>query len=37
MKFVAGSDYAGYPLKASVVACVRSLGHEVVNVGSWDE
>lgn len=37
MKIVVGSDHAGYPLKASVVACVQSLGHEVVDVGSWDE
>ncbi|EPC02167.1 ribose 5-phosphate isomerase [Litchfieldella anticariensis FP35 = DSM 16096] len=37
MKIVVGSDHAGFPLKASVVAYIESLGHEVVDVGSHDD
>lgn len=37
MKLVIGSDHAGFPLKASVVAFVESLGHEVQDVGSYDD
>ncbi|MFC0268085.1 ribose 5-phosphate isomerase B [Kushneria aurantia] len=37
MKIVIGSDHAGYRLKASVVAFVESLGHEVIDVGSHDD
>jgi ribose 5-phosphate isomerase B len=36
MKLVIGSDHAGFGLKAGVVAHIRSLGHEVVDVGSHD-
>ena len=37
MRLVIGSDHAGYALKAAVVAHIRKLGHEVVDVGSYDE
>ena len=35
MRIVIGSDHAGFPLKADVVAFVKSLGHEVEDVGSF--
>ena len=37
MRVVIGSDHAGFPLKSMVVEHVRSLGHEVTDVGSHDE
>ncbi len=37
MRIVIGSDHAGFPLKATVVEHVRSLGHEVEDVGSHDD
>jgi ribose 5-phosphate isomerase B len=37
MRLVIGSDHAGYALKAAVVAHIPKLGHEVVDVGSYDE
>jgi ribose 5-phosphate isomerase B len=36
MKLVVGSDHAGFPLKGELVAYIRSLGHEVDDVGSFD-
>jgi ribose 5-phosphate isomerase B len=36
MKIVVGSDHAGFPLKAELVAFIRSRGHEVTDVGSHD-
>ena len=36
MKIVIGSDHAGWALKGGVVAHVKSLGHEVIDVGSHD-
>lgn len=36
MRIVIGSDHAGYPLKATIVEFVKSLGHEVEDVGSYD-
>jgi ribose 5-phosphate isomerase B len=36
MKLVIGSDHAGWALKGDVVAHIKSLGHEVVDVGSHD-
>jgi len=36
MRLVIGSDHAGFPLKATVVAHLRQGGHEVVDVGSFD-
>lgn len=35
MKIVIGSDHAGFPLKADVIAHIRALGHEVQDVGSY--
>ena len=37
MRIVIGSDHAGYPLKAAVLDHVRKLGHQVEDVGSYDE
>ena len=37
MRLVIGSDHAGFPLKAAVVDHIKSLGHEVTDVGSLDE
>lgn len=36
MRIVIGSDHAGFPLKATIVDFVKSLGHEVQDVGSYD-
>jgi ribose 5-phosphate isomerase B len=36
MRIVIGSDHAGFPLKATIVEFVKSLGHEVQDVGSHD-
>lgn len=36
MRIVIGSDHAGYPLKAEIAEHVRLLGHEVVDVGSYN-
>ena len=36
MKIVVGSDHAGFPMKAELVAFIRSRGHEVTDVGSHD-
>ena len=37
MRIVIGSDHAGWPLKLAVIEHVRSLGHEVTDVGSYDD
>lgn len=37
MRIVVGSDHAGFPLKAPIVEHIRGLGHEVEDVGSYDE
>jgi ribose 5-phosphate isomerase B len=37
MRLVVGSDHAGWSLKGSLVAHIQSLGHEIVDVGSYDE
>jgi ribose 5-phosphate isomerase B len=34
---VVGSDHAGFPLKKTIIDHVTKLGHEVVDVGSYDE
>jgi ribose 5-phosphate isomerase B len=36
MRLVVGSDHAGFGLKSTVMDHVRSLGHEVIDVGSYD-
>jgi ribose 5-phosphate isomerase B len=36
MKLVIGSDHAGWALKGGIVAHIKSLGHEVIDVGSHD-
>ena len=37
MKVVVGSDHAGYQLKMATGEFLRSLGHEVLDVGAYDE
>lgn len=37
MRLVIGSDHAGWTLKGAVVEHIKALGHEVVDVGSYDE
>jgi len=37
VRFVVGSDHAGFPLKAPVIAELERLGHEVRDVGTFDE
>jgi len=36
MKIVVGSDHAGFPIKAELLAFLRQQGHEVTDVGSFD-
>ncbi len=37
MNIVIGSDHAGFPLKATIIEHILKLGHEVTDVGSYDE
>ena len=37
MKIVVGSDHAGFPMKAKVLEFLRQAGHEVIDVGSFDD
>jgi ribose 5-phosphate isomerase B len=37
MRLAVGSDHAGWPLKSSLVAYLKTLGHDVVDVGSFDD
>ena len=37
MKIVIGSDHAGFKLKNEMAELLRSLGHEVLDVGAFDE
>jgi RpiB/LacA/LacB family sugar-phosphate isomerase len=37
MKVVVGSDHAGYQLKIAMGEFLRSQGHEVLDVGAYDE
>jgi len=37
MRIVVGSDHAGFPMKAYAVETIRALGHEVIDVGSFDD
>ncbi|MDX0850325.1 ribose 5-phosphate isomerase B [Sinorhizobium medicae] len=36
MRIVIGSDHAGFPLKATIIDHIVSLGHEVHDAGSYD-
>src|ERR1700754_5344200 len=36
MKIVVGSDHAGFPMKAEVLAFLKEGGHDVLDVGSFD-
>lgn len=36
MRIVIGSDHAGFPLKSTIVDYIKSLGHDVTDVGSYD-
>ena len=37
MKIVIGSDHAGFALKSTVLDHLAGLGHEVVDIGSYDD
>ena len=37
MKLVIGGDHAGFPLKARIAPLLRELGHEVEDMGCFDE
>lgn len=37
MRLVIGSDHAGYVLKPTVLALLKELGHDVIDVGSYDD
>jgi ribose 5-phosphate isomerase B len=37
MKLVVGSDHAGWPLKHQVLTYIESLGHQVIDVGSFND
>jgi ribose 5-phosphate isomerase B len=37
MKLVIGSDHAGYQLKVAIAEFLKSLGHDVLDVGAFDE
>ena len=36
MNIVVGSDHAGFPMKAELLAFLRELGHDVLDVGCYD-
>ena len=37
MKIVIGSDHAGFQMKAAMGDLLRSLGHDVLDVGAFNE
>ncbi len=37
MKLVVGSDHAGFQLKGQMASLLKSLGHDVLDVGAYDE
>ena len=37
MKLVVGSDHAGFQLKNEMASLMKSLGHDVLDVGAYDE
>ena len=36
MRIVIGSDHAGFPMKAEILAFLKDQGHEIEDVGSYD-
>lgn len=36
MRIGVGGDHAGFPLKDTVVNALKSMGHEVIDYGSYD-
>ncbi|WP_182047284.1 RpiB/LacA/LacB family sugar-phosphate isomerase [Curtobacterium sp. ME26] len=36
MKVALGADHAGFPLKDEVRSILQSLGHDVIDCGTWD-
>ena len=36
MKIVVGSDHAGFPMKAEMLAFLKEQGHQIEDVGSHD-
>lgn len=36
MKVVIGCDHAGFPLKAEITSMILNLGHEILDVGTFD-
>ena len=37
MKIVVGGDHVGFPLKARLIDKIRALGHDVLDMGCFDE
>ena len=37
MKLVVGSDHAGYALKAKILGEIEKMGHQITDMGSYDE
>jgi ribose 5-phosphate isomerase B len=37
MKIVVGGDHAGFPLKETIVSAIKKLGHEVTELGCFNE
>ena len=37
MNIVIGSDHAGWPLKQTVIGHIRTLGHQVIDIGAFDD
>lgn len=37
MRIVVGSDHAGWPMKGSIIQYIQGRGHQVVDVGCYDE
>jgi ribose 5-phosphate isomerase B len=37
MRYAIGADHAGFPLKATLLAELRRLGHDVIDKGTFDE
>ena len=36
MKVAVGCDHAGFPIKETVIAAIKKLGHEVLDLGAFD-